>query len=111
MTTIHFILILAAFIAAILAALQLSTPRINLIALALALFLLSLLVVGCAGPRFVKSYDRTKITKGFTQTEGALADARQYTQDAKEQVREIKSNSTRIDNKAGVILKNWDNAR
>ena len=111
MTTIHFILILLAFVAAVMAALQLSTPRINLIALALALFLLSLLVTSCAGPRFVKTYDRSKIVKGFTQTTDALADARQYTQDAKDEVRKINRNSSRIDNKAGVILRYWDKAR
>lgn len=76
----------------------------------LTLFIAALLLTAC-GTTYVKPYDRTKITKGFTQTEDALADARKYTQDAKEQVREIKSNSKRIDNKAGVILKNWDNAR
>jgi outer membrane protein assembly factor BamE (lipoprotein component of BamABCDE complex) len=66
-----------------------------------------LIALTACGTTYVKPYDRSKITKGFTQTEDALADARKYTSDAKEQVRNIKSNSQRIDNKAGVILKNW----
>lgn len=72
----------------------------------LSVLCIVLLLCSCGTTSF-KPYDRTKITKGFTQTEDALADARKYTQDAKDQVRKIKTNSQRIDNKAGVILKNW----
>jgi len=74
-----------------------------------AFILISLcaLLTSCGTTAF-KPYDRTKIAKGFTQTEDALADARKYTQDAKDEVRGIKSNSRRIDNKAGVILKYWN---
>lgn len=45
--TISGICLVIAFIIAVLAALQMSTPRLNLIALALALFILSFLT-GCA---------------------------------------------------------------
>jgi hypothetical protein len=46
--TAHYILVIAAFIVALLAAFQwLTAPRVNLVALALALFFLSLLV-GCS---------------------------------------------------------------
>lgn len=75
------------------------------------LVLLGLFLLCSCGTTSFKPYDRTKITKGFTQTEDALADARKYTQDAKDQVRKIKTNSQRIDNKAGVILKYWDQTR
>lgn len=68
------------------------------------------LLCSCGTTSF-KAYDRSKIVKGFTQTEDALADAKKYTQDAKDQIRKIKTNSQRIDNKAGVILKYWDQAR
>ena len=68
-------------------------------------------LLSSCGTTAFKPYDRSKIAKSFTQTEDALADARQYTQDAKDEVRGIKGNSKRIDNKAGVILRNWDNAR
>lgn len=70
------------------------------------------MVVACllcsCGTTSFKAYDRTKITKGFTQTEDALADAKKYTQDAKDQVRKIKSNSKLIDNKSEVILRHWN---
>lgn len=69
------------------------------------LALLGLILLCSCGTTTFKPYDRTKITKGFTQTEDALADIAKYTQDAKDQVRKIKTNSQRIDNKAGVILK------
>lgn len=68
------------------------------------------LLCSCGTTTF-KPYDRTKIAKGFTQTEDALADAKKYTQDAKDQVRKIKTNSQLIDNKAGVILNHWNDAR
>jgi CDGSH-type Zn-finger protein len=70
----------------------------------------AMLLCSCGTTSF-KAYDRTKITKGFTQTEDALADARKYTQDAKDEVRRIKKSSKLIDNKAGVILKYWDKAK
>jgi CDGSH-type Zn-finger protein len=69
--------------------------------------LVAILLCSCGTTTF-KPYDRTKIAKGFTQTEDALADARKYTQDAKDEIRGVKSNSKRIDNKAGVILKYWN---
>lgn len=48
MQTLHYAFLIAALVCAILAALQLSTQRLNLIALALALFFASLLVTGCS---------------------------------------------------------------
>lgn len=71
----------------------------------------TLLLTSCGTTKFVKTYDRSKIVKGFTQTQDALADARKYTQDAKEEVRELGSNAKRIDNKASVILENWYKAK
>lgn len=44
----HLILLIAAFVFAILAAFQFTTPRLNLWAMGLALFILSFLVTGCA---------------------------------------------------------------
>lgn len=75
------------------------------------LALLGLFLLCSCGTTSFKPYDRSKIAKGFTQTEDAIGDARKYTQDAKNEVRKIKTNSQLIDNKAGVILKYWDQAK
>jgi hypothetical protein len=125
MALICLLLLIAAFVLALLAAFN-KPSRFNMIGSALACYFLNiilpllrtlflitalLLCTSCTSPKFVKSYDRTKISKGFTQTEDSLADAKRFTQDAKDEIREINSNSKRIDNKASVILKNWDKAK
>jgi hypothetical protein len=60
----HYILLVAAFIVALLAAFQwLTAPRVNLVAMALALFFLSLLV-GCATPPNGQTVDNAATRTG-----------------------------------------------
>jgi hypothetical protein len=76
MHTLHYAFLIAALVCAIFASLQLSTPRINLIALALALFFASLLVTGCGYVKEVKQFSTSYTdSKGRTYTAGVIKTA------------------------------------
>lgn len=57
MHTLHYVILTVGLVFAILAMLQLSTPRINLMAAALAFLILSFLVTGCGFIKGVQQFD------------------------------------------------------